>query len=744
MIPDWKKQAAQAMADGDVEKAFLDQAYQQIQNKANPIMKAPYRLGFEIVHKNDANTRMVGIFVFRINKDLYYAPVFFINGNIKGTDLFYRHSTKTFVPLTNEWVDYLLNMNPSDEGYSVEPRVRMEANPSNMDFNRIINPPTTEANMRKFASEAWVGIQEAARDLPKESLLKRFIVEDGGEDAIAKIASAVKADKKFAQALFYSCDEDSYMPDLPVAKEAAAEIKEGLTVHFNVLGNTNVKSASTADIRQGYVIEDTRKDASLEPVYEAAEHCLETIGEPGVYNVLLSDGSMTECVVTKLDRDMLCRTRPHDGYPERYLDSNCCPKDKFPALFFVEKSTGNSIHSRREQPAFGKFVEAVEKCDLLKDSMESKKAYRIYNMESGALSDAIYIKKVDKSPAGLTCYYYVTHNLDQDARELFHNPDYEGPLDADCVLGKSFRFVPVAFEVKTKSDGGTWQPIDYGKDLCLGNRNALDEMIFSAGHKKASVRRLSEDYMIVKLDDHEKWSPELSKTAARLCLMAECGVRVDDADRILANADEKGIYSFFHKSATHMRAQNYPEFYAQFNDAYNVQEEPQNLNSYALLAQSDIPQIERNRVGDAYRHQATNQDSGQGQSRNEHMSNPRAPIPQEVMQTADPIQLFELSQQRGVGNMFEHGVVGSLTKTYDSMALVDKYLPDLEQGLDRIGRILFLYYWKPEDFAAAYGSDDQVDLENKLLSNFKQLGDMVLELLLKSQRRQQGSSTMKV
>jgi len=56
-------------------------------------------------------------------------------------------------------------------------------------------------------------------------------------------------------------------------------------------------------------------------------------------------------------------------------------------------------------------------------------------------------------------------------------------------------------------------------------------------------------------------------------------------------------------------------------------------------------------------------------------------------------------------------------------------------------RLLGDVLWAPR---LAYGSDDQVDLENKLLSNFKQLGDMVLELLLKSQRRQQGSSTMKV
>ena len=46
---DWKKFAAQTHSDKDVEKAFLDQAYVFIQNKATPFMKDPYKLGFEIV-----------------------------------------------------------------------------------------------------------------------------------------------------------------------------------------------------------------------------------------------------------------------------------------------------------------------------------------------------------------------------------------------------------------------------------------------------------------------------------------------------------------------------------------------------------------------------------------------------------------------------------------------------------------------------------------------------------------------
>jgi hypothetical protein len=37
-----------------------------------------------------------------------------------------------------------------------------------------------------------------------------------------------------------------------------------------------------------------------------------------------------------------------------------------------------------------------------------------------------------------------------------------------------------------------------------------------------------------------------------------------------------------------------------------------------------------------------------------------------------------------------------------------------------------------------YGSDDQSSLENKLLSNFKSFGDLVLELLKKTQSSNKG------
>ena len=55
--------------------------------------------------------------------------------------------------------------------------------------------------------------------------------------------------------------------------------------------------------------------------------------------------------------------------------------------------------------------------------------------------------------------------------------------------------------------------------------------------------------------------------------------------------------------------------------------------------------------------------------------------------------------------------------------------------MDSLGRMLFLYYWKPGDFQDSYGADDMVNLENELLSNFKSLGDITLNLLKKNQNR---------
>lgn len=134
-----KSAAMTATNDDDIEKAFADQASGFIENKLGALMKDDNRIGFEIVKKNDDNTRMVGVFAFKIDKDVVFAPVFFLNGEIKGP-LLYRCNTKTFVPANKEWANYLLESVERKEG---EPRSRtkLKDSPPRVHMDRITFRP---------------------------------------------------------------------------------------------------------------------------------------------------------------------------------------------------------------------------------------------------------------------------------------------------------------------------------------------------------------------------------------------------------------------------------------------------------------------------------------------------------------------------------------------------------------------------------------------------------------------------
>jgi len=65
---------------------------------------------------------------------------------------------------------------------------------------------------------------------------------------------------------------------------------------------------------------------------------------------------------------------------------------------------------------------------------------------------------------------------------------------------------------------------------------------------------------------------------------------------------------------------------------------------------------------------------------------------------------------------------------YDTSNAIDSYIPEMMKALDRVGRILFLFYWKNTDFAERYGDQDLIEMEDHLRAVFKSLGDLILSL----------------
>ena len=725
IVGDWRKAAsAQTQSAEETEQAFMDQAYAAVQSKAAPIMRAPYRLGFEIVHKNDDNTRLVGIFVFRVNKDLFYAPVFFVNGSIKGTDLFYRHSAKAFVPCTERWLEYLISLSETTEGVGVPISERTNTR-RQLNLQTITQPPEV-MNSRKWASTedvkalataAWEQIKSASTtpfDI-EPNILRTFITETGGFSAMKKIANTAEHDFDFANALFCGSKPENYMPDLaPYVKSAT--LPAVLTLRRELLANPLVKSASADELRKGYMFDDKREPKSVHDiVIETGEQRLQAVTAPGVYEVLMADGSFSEC---------LCAY-----HHESMLPSKCCNPVGWSGtgefsipITIVETSTNKSKTLRYQQSAvMGRFKDNIDlkESDKLPDS---GKWYRLYDANSQGFSDPVRVESVTKGDLGTHTVKYVKHYERGSQHTLTINPDY---ASCDCeagIYGRCIRWVPIAS--MKDNDCGPGKSCEQADDsIQLGSAHTLNNFLYDQGYLRGALHKTASEY-VLRLNTMEKNAPAytFNKLATISALMVEGNMTEEDAEVLVKTAGENARAVFFYKPmdkvAYNLRFPQFPEFYDSMNSEFGVPEQPA-PNQVMVQADKDTPYIEKQRVGDKQSF-----DAGDN------------------IDTQTPISLYNNSKQRGVSSVFEHGVVGSLINTYDSVSMIDSYMPKMQAALDCTGRTLFLFYWKPEDFAQAFGADDQTQLENKLISNFKSFGDLVIDLLQKTKAHQEGSVSL--
>lgn len=106
------------------------------------------------------------------------------------------------------------------------------------------------------------------------------------------------------------------------------------------------------------------------------------------------------------------------------------------------------------------------------------------------------------------------------------------------------------------------------------------------------------------------------------------------------------------------------------------------------------------------------------------MYDPRGPDPQLAM-AAQQAKDYEMKE------VFDVAALGALLKANNQNDIIDKYLYDIIKGMDRVGRILFLYYWHADKFQERYGLQNLADLEDAMRDVFERLGELVLDLKVK-------------
>ena len=90
------------------------------------------------------------------------------------------------------------------------------------------------------------------------------------------------------------------------------------------------------------------------------------------------------------------------------------------------------------------------------------------------------------------------------------------------------------------------------------------------------------------------------------------------------------------------------------------------------------------------------------------------------------MESVQRASQTGQKEVFDASVLGALVKTHNPTEMVERFLPTIVSGMDRLGRLLFLLHWHYEEFTERYGKEDLVDFTDDLKSSFESLGELVL------------------
>lgn len=850
---DWKKAASTVADDYAVEKAFMDQAYAAVQNKCGPLMRPPHQIGFEIVHKNDNATRMVGIFGFRAGRQLFYAPVFFLSGEIKGTDLLYRHMTKTFVPNDEDWVTYLISKARREVGRGIDRR-ESQRFPSRIRFDTLAYPPMMSGGYGKRAStlespdtvegavddddsQYWtpnlgeapsasddmdessflsnspvtmrdilnqqLGIFDfndddslaalGADDLDRAELamwlaegygldedyaqqlldnpdvtvnelmaataqkqanygapsgrrlsaawdrwldemteipklegpgLRDFLIR-GGAKMATKLASLMEQSIEFATEVVRNYEPVDWMPEelVTLAKQAsdahAAWAQEGR--HETVLSLRYDGPACPELFKFGFALDDARQRTQLNPIYAKMFDQIQQATRPGIWRLLMADGSTEQVFVGyRSDRDFESRSpisvHPDDSYRQSYED----PRQR---SMVITRLGGNKascevparkLHGMPDDEA-GRPLDN----DAFVEEMSVGSGYRALNPNEMSLSEPFVVRA--KRKRGSVVEYDVAADPWNEVT-LIVNPDSQRTNMVAGVFGNGAKFLRVG--VQTDRNTPNDKQLKFHSDITPGDENSLDDWLTHALPVKEASLKLDHATDRFYLSYDGRKLDYLTKSAVAVALTRDLKLHAEDAFAMLDTALETGHcrVDVWNKQAAQLSLRNLEDYMSYTDPDFGLSVEPP--QAFALETIWNAPTMPEPRVGDAW-------DPTYGNDRQNE------PLTDEQLLTLPPEQIAQMSNEGQTPAVFEHGVIGSLINAFDATTLVKDYLPKLEEGVDVLGRTLFLFYWKPTDFEMAYGADDMSQLENQFLSSFKSLGKVLLELLKRAKDKPQ-------
>lgn len=712
----WKQAASQEGVDYDaVRKSFMDQAYGFVANKAKVLFQDPFRLGFEIVHRNEKATKMVGIFAFRCNNALLYAPVFFVNGEIKAADMLYRGDVKRFVPLTDEWCAFLVRGANQEAGVMEDKSRQRQADAY---FDRLAYPQRV-----KYASEEENAVLRellihSAGDEPMRKLIPDAICQVG-PDSLEKLAELIEGSDYAKRFLVENYTEAELTNVDEWQKQAAAAIipvtEEGNIVVVNAPGLCKTAAERDEVMTRGYAITDNRPNESKSAIVTEIESGEIQALQPGngCCLLMLQDGSMVPAAAFSRDYNL--------------LDTTATPRPASPGetpgvigVYMPDTKEFKLIHGS----VFGEYpAEAPCELDLLTaDKLAAGKVYLRLSADLRSCSEPFLVKGSTKDGECDLIKYQSPYSA---MNTMMYAPDRK--TRGMEFVSDDTKFIEVKAELE--HDGERLTSIDMTWTKVPMDSAGIDRWMRTAGGltDSADVTVKKNPHGLFNItasyaDGTLKTASDLGMLAAHLKLANDFELTTDIAGNLLDKTIDDTVtrcrvFSSNGKNAF-MTRMNAP---APWIEGYDPE----------LGVKLDAPQRQ---IVTTH----TPQRAAQVQRYGDHWNRPNATprgseedgLPNDALMTKSPEELAQLATQYQLPHIFDHGMLGQMAKsTFNTIAQMQQYIPDLETGVDRYFRILFLLRYRPADFEEAYGRDELMEMESELSELASVAGANLLRLL---------------
>jgi hypothetical protein len=725
------------------EQAMSNLAHAYLRDRAPQLL--PYELGFQLIEKNEENDRAVGIMGFKVGAQYLYVPIFFLNGELKGHELLYLKDSDTFVPLKENWVNYVLNRKPLSLGNEVQPNLRqLGAERPNMDHFRI-SPSKYASVYEPWLLDGMPGLMYATshrdrpepklHDMVKESAVvaTKFLKWIEAQPALAKPFVECYGRELFDDAIKTASTLNTVAPVLPpkrqrtfhfgsVWEEKTAEVKPDIDIYVYEgkwpKGLTE-KQAETLK-RDGIYIDDRRDVDGISHAYRVETPlALQNPDCTGLFEVLCAPNDFVKCLVID---------KPHGERGRR------------PGCVLIRADNDGEGRNKSYSQTHQANVFAIEKYadkdyadwfDALPDSteMENGGEYVILAPNNDG-TNVFEVKRKMKGVDGEDRYeVYWRGGWRQDRPDRLppvspRRTAYNDVLD-DCdmenrdqislnrIKGTSFLgrletlFCPAGSKcVQVK------KPDPNRVVHCIDDDNSDPPALVPGSHVdlQLGIFKMSSEMKLFNNGYEAIVNGNTMPTkAALLHLVRDHGLKEADARDML-------------KEASTSRGKTYRIKYAQPYPMQSGSPTAPYMPEYSPTGESFMGAQVPTHYGNGEEEEILVDDL-QTTGHRPDMAAPPDPQTMMALQDAAGTGQREILDTSAMANLLE----GSRDDT-----LIDQYLPHLVKGVDSTGRLLFNFYWHRDLYEERFGAENLRKLEDAMKNSFENSGDLALELKQKS------------